>query len=223
MTSQQIKSVFSLIITLSCLYFIRASWLLPFVLLPIWYLTFRPLNRPEIIMFVIGSLFIIGQNFSVLRAGGFAFTQQDFLLMPYYEPFMWGFYYLNMKRFISEDDPGPSLGIKPLMGLIVTGSCFTFFPGTSDQLLIATFLSTTLLLVFFHTPYDLYFGTYALGLGFIIEIFGISSGLWTYPDPDFLGMPFWFAFMWISVGILGRRVLIPLSNCIDSEVIHVRT
>ncbi len=223
MTSQQIKSVYSLIITLSCLYFIHVSWVLPFVLLPVWYFIFRPLNRAEIIMFVIGTMFIIGQNYSVLRAGGFAFTRQDFLLMPFYEPFMWGFYYLNMKRFISEDRPAPSLGVKPLIGLIVTGVCFTFLSGTSDLLLIATVLSTTLLLIFFHTPYDLYFGAYALGLGFIIEIFGISSGLWTYPDPDFLGMPFWFATMWISVGILGRRVLIPLAGWIDSEVIHVRT
>ena len=44
------------------------------------------------------------------------------------------------------------------------------------------------------------------------EIFGVSEGLWSYPAPDFLGIPFWSATMWISVGLLGRRFLIPATE-----------
>lgn len=220
MIAQKNKSVLSLIITLIVLYLIHYSYLLPFLLLPFWYFIFRPFKRSEIIMFVIASLFIIGQNYSVLKSGGFTFAQQDFFLMPYYEPFMWGFYYLNMKRFISEDSDieKPVLRFKAFLGLAATGICFSFFSQSSDLLLISTIVSTCFLLILFHKAYDIYYGVYALCLGFIIELFGISTGLWSYPDPDFLGMPFWFATMWISVGILGRRLLIPLSEWVDTKL-----
>ncbi|MCP4672201.1 MAG: hypothetical protein GY857_12945 [Desulfobacula sp.] len=220
MINQKSKSVFSLAITLLLLYQIHASYILPFVLLPFWFLVFRPFKRSELIMFIIASLFIIGQNYSVLESGGFRFTQQDFFLMPYYEPFMWGFYYLNMKRFIAEkaDKDRPVLGFKALFGLVATGICFAFFSQSSDLLLMSTTLSTCFLIILFHRAYDIYFGLYALVLGFIVELFGISTDLWVYPDPDFLGMPFWFATMWISVGILGRRLLIPLSEWIDNKL-----
>jgi lipoprotein signal peptidase len=220
MINQKTKSVFSLIITLLLLLLIHNSSILPFLLLPFWLLIYRPFKRPELIMFVIASIFIIGQNYSVLKSGGFTFAQQDFFLMPYYEPFMWGFYYLNMKRFISEDTGKnrPVLRFKSFLGLAATGICFSFFSQSSDSLLISTIISTCILLLFFHKAYDIYYGLYALCLGFIIELFGISTDLWSYPDPDFLGMPFWFATMWISVGILGRRLLIPLSELIDNKL-----
>lgn len=207
-------------ITLLLIHLIPYSYIIPFIILPFWYFAYRPLKRSEMIMFVIASIFIIGQNYSVLKSGGFNFKQKDFLLMPYYEPFMWGFYYLNMKRFISEqaDKVRPVIGFKAFFGLLATGICFSFFSKSSDLLLISTILSTCILLVLFHKTYDIYYGLYALLLGFIIESFGVLTGKWSYPDPDFLGIPFWFATMWISVGILGRRLLIPLSEWIDKKL-----
>ncbi|MDY7036269.1 MAG: hypothetical protein SV375_08940, partial [Thermodesulfobacteriota bacterium] len=69
-----------------------------------------------------------------------------------------------------------------------------------------------LLLLMFHKRYDLYYAVYALVLGMVIELFGVFSGLWHYPNPDILGIPFWFANMWMSVGLLGRRFLIPFTE-----------
>lgn len=220
MANQKLASIVSLIATLILIYLIPYSLLLLFLLLSLWFFLFKPFQRHEIIMFIIASLFIIGQNYSVLKSGGFAFSQQDFFLMPWYEPVMWGFYYLSMKRFIAgrQAPKKPVIGFKGVAGLIATGICFSFFSQSSNLLFLSTSISTAFLLVLFHEPYDFYYGGYGLVLGFIVELFGVLTGHWSYPDPDILGIPFWFATMWISVGILGRRLLIPLSEWIDSKL-----
>ncbi|MDY7034593.1 MAG: hypothetical protein SV375_00305, partial [Thermodesulfobacteriota bacterium] len=76
-------------------------------------------------MFVIASISIIGQNYSVLKAGGFSFREKDFLLMPYYEPFLWGFYYLSMKRYIGEKAKAVPLSCKAFLGLALTSLTFS--------------------------------------------------------------------------------------------------
>lgn len=210
--NQRLRSVLGLFVTLIIIYVIGNPIFLVFILLPFWFLLFRPLNREDIIIFFIASLFFLVQNYAVLKSGGFSFRHKDILLMPYYEPFMWGFYYLFMKRFIAEPSENCRLQWKAFAGLVLTGFAFSFFAKNSDTLFISTLVSTSVLLILFHERYDLYYALYALVLGFIIEMFGVSAGLWTYPVPDFLGIPYWFATMWISVGILGRRLLIPLSE-----------
>ena len=121
--NKKVISIVSLIVTIGIVYFVDQSLILFFILPPIWFLFFRPLNRAEIIMFVIASLFILGQNYPVLKTGGFSFKHKDILLMPYYEPFMWGFYYLNIKRFFGEPSGSVRLGIKAFLGLVLTGIC----------------------------------------------------------------------------------------------------
>jgi hypothetical protein len=182
------------------------------LLVPLWYLLFRPWKMRDGIMFGFASLFFLSQNYFVLKNGGFFFDQQDILLMPYYEPFLWGFYYITLKRFIADPREGSvELGWKAILGLAATGLCFSLFASESNLLLISTLISTSLLLILFHEKYDLYYALCAMVLGFAVEVFGVSTGLWWYPEPDFWGIPYWFATMWISVGILGRRFLIPLS------------
>jgi hypothetical protein len=133
--------------------------------------------------------------------------------MPYYEPLLWGFYFLSLKRFISGragDDVRANKA--SVVGLVATSLAFSLFSFDPRALLIATTCSTTILLVLFHTRRDIYYGLSALALGLIVELFGVSTGLWSYPVPDFLGIPYWFATMWISVGLLGRRFLIPVTE-----------
>src|SRR5204863_8970582 len=137
---------------------------------------------------------------------------KDILLVPYYEPALWGFYFLSMKRFVAaERKESLSVSWKAVAGLVLTSVAFSLF-SDSRLLFFATVGSTALLLVLFHERRDLFYALYALALGFIVEIFGVSEGLWSYPAPDFLGMPFWSATMWISVGLLGRRFLIPATE-----------
>jgi uncharacterized membrane protein YoaT (DUF817 family) len=130
---------------------------------------------------------------------------------------MWGFYYLNIKRFFREPAGTVTLETKALIGLALTGVCFSVFGQNKNLLLISTILSTGVLLLLFHERYDLLYAMYALILGFVVEIFGVSTGQWTYPDPDFLGIPCWFATMWISVGLLGRRFVIPFSEWLSAK------
>jgi len=135
-----------------------------------------------------------------------------------YEPFLWGFYFLSMKRFVSgRASDRPALSGKAVAGLVATSIMFSIAGADSRILLLATGCSTLLLLAMFHTAGDLSYAACALVLGLIVEIFGVSTGLWRYPSPDFLGIPFWFATMWISVGLLGRRFLIPVAAWIAAR------
>ncbi len=215
----RVNTVFQLSLILCILYFNQNSLLILVVLLSLFYFFFRPWDLAKILIFTIATIFFLGQNYAVLKTGGFSFKQQDFLLMPYYEPFLWGFYYLNIKRFFSEQVSDlPLLGIKGFIGLFATGIAFSMFSGSSQSLLIASLISTVFVLVLFHSPLDFAYGGYALFLGLVVELTGVSAGLWSYPAPDFLGIPFWFATMWISVGVLGRHFLYPLSELIARKI-----
>ena len=96
---------------------------------------------------------------------------------------------------------------------------FSLFSGNSLLLFAATSCSTGLLFVMFHERDDLAYGMTALVLGLIIESFGVLTGMWWYPQPDILGIPYWFATMWISVGVLGRRFLIPASEWLAQKAL----
>jgi hypothetical protein len=216
--NERSKSVLGIILTFSIIHFIEAPSIVLLILLPLWFLLFRPWNRTDMLVFLIASVFFLGQNYAVLSTGGFSFKHKDILLMPYYEPFLWGFYFLFLKRFIAEPSSPLKLRGKAVAGLILTALCFSIFSKNSSILLGATLVSTAILFVLFHEKYDLYYALAALLLGFMIEVFGVSTELWAYPDPDFLGIPYWFATMWISVGLLGRRFLIPLAELLKEKL-----
>lgn len=214
----KIISPLSLAITLLIVYILDKSMLIMIILLVLWYFLFRPYDMSDIIMFIIATVCIVGQNYAVLKSGGFYFKQKDILLMPYYEPFMWGFYYLNIKRFFSGSDTKVNLELKGFFGLALTGLCFSVFSQDKSYLLLSTIVSTCILIIMFHDKYDIYYGLYALIMGFIVEIFGVSTSLWVYPDPDFMGIPYWFSTMWISMGILGRRFLLPFTKMLSNLI-----
>lgn len=206
----------ALVCTLGMMLVFRQSLALCALLPGLWFFLFRPLSRREILLFIVAGFFITFQNYSVLRTGAFSFAIQDFLLMPYYEPLLWGFYFLNIKRFFGHDE-GVGLEWRAVFGLACVSLAFGVFSGTAWHS-AAVFTALAVLLSVFHSPQDLAYGAYALGLGFVVELFGVSTGAWSYPDPDFLGIPFWFAPMWISVGLLGRRLLFPLVAVLDRTI-----
>ena len=126
-SDQKSRCLLALIGTLAVIHLIANSLLVTAILLVAWYFLFRPWVKNDIIVFAIASLFFLVQNYLVLKEGGFAFAHQDILLQPYYEPFMWGFYYLNIKRFFSEPETTVNVGIKALIGLAITGISNEFF------------------------------------------------------------------------------------------------
>jgi hypothetical protein len=217
--SQKLRVILGLLATLALLLLISYRPLVLVLLALAWSLLFAPLTAGELVAFAVAGVFFLVQNYVCLKSGLFEFRDKDLLLMPYYEPLMWGFYFLSMKRFVcGRGQENVAIDWKSISGAIVTSIVFSLFSFDSRALLIGTACSTALLFLFFHTRLDLYYALYALTLGVIIELFGVSTGLWSYPAPDFLGIPYWFATMWISVGLLGRRLLIPASEWLGARI-----
>ena len=208
----RVRAILGLPLTLGLLYAVTNRPLTAVLLITAWWLIFRPFRASELVLFVLAGLFFLNQNYMSLKAGLFEFRHKDILLMPYYEPLLWGFYFLSLKRFVSDRHPVQSVTATAGIAVLVVSLAFSLFGSSSQLVLIATLCSTLLLLALFHTRADLCYAASALALGLVIELFGVSTGLWWYPAPDFLGIPYWFATMWVSVGLLGRRFLIPLAE-----------
>jgi hypothetical protein len=186
-----------------------------------WWWLFSPLSRTEAVLCAFAAGFFLMQDYVTLRAGLFEFRFKDVLLMPVYEPPLWAFYFMSLKRLISgRAATAARVGLKSIFAVVVTSLMFSLFGHDSHVLFVATACSTAVLFLLFHTATDLAYALCALGLGFIVELFGVSTGLWRYPTTDFLGMPYWFATMWISVGLLGYRFLIPASDWLAHWRLH---
>jgi len=210
---QKTRVLLGLLLTFATIHLIGSRLVVLFLLILSWTLLFHPLSAAELVIFVVAALFFLLQNYVCLRAGLFAFRFQDILLMPYYEPALWGFYFISLKRFITGNGKELlAIDKKAVAGLVATSIAFSLFSFDSRALFMATSASTALLLAMFHTKLDIAYALHALALGFVVELFGVSTGLWSYPAPDFLGIPYWFATMWMSVGLLGHRFLIPAAE-----------
>jgi hypothetical protein len=200
-------------LTLILLHFVSDRLLTAAILPAVWAAIFFPVTTSEFVMFAVATVFFLIQNYATLRAGVFEFRFKDILLMPYYEPFLWGFYFIAAKRFIAgrADEP-VAFEWKAVVGLAVTSVVFSVFAFDNRTLLLASLVSTGVLVAMFHTARDVYYAIFLLVLGFVVELYGVSTGLWRYPASDFLGIPYWFATMWVSAGLLGRRFLLPIAQ-----------
>lgn len=211
-------TVLALPATLIILYFVTPRLIALPLLLITWYAVFSPWNSSDLVLFFLASTFFLFQDYVSLKQGIFEFRFKDVLGMPYYEPFLWGFYFMSLKRFLQNDlHEIRHVGKRAIIGLLATSMAFSLVPNNSRHLTYAAMGSTALLFILFHERFDIYFALSALLLGTVIEIFGVSTGQWSYPQPDFGGLPFWYAAMWISVGLLGRRFMIPLANSIADK------
>lgn len=210
----RIVVIASLALTLLQLGAIEASWLLACVLPLQWVLVFRPMERREWAMFALVAPFFVVQNYMALRAGAFAFRQQDFLLMPWHEPLLWMGWYLHLVRFLGEPVAAVPLRTPAWLGLLATVVAFSAFGDNVHALTVASAVSCGILLALFHRPGDLAYAACAVGLGALVEWVGVARGLWFYPDPGWAAapVPLWSLMMWISVGLLGRRFVLPLAE-----------
>lgn len=218
---RRLRVAAALALTLLELAFVPISWLLALLLPLQWWWLLRPFTRRELLLGGLAALFFIGQNYTVLRAGAFVFEQRDFLLMPYYEPPLWAFWYLVLVRWVDEPPNAVPLQARAGLGLLLTVIAFSGFAGDSRALTGATLVSTAGLVALFRERGDFVYGGCALALGVAVEAVGLLSGRWFYPQADFLGLPYWFAAMWYAVGVLGRRVGVPLVElALPREVSH---
>lgn len=218
-TGQPIQVALALFVTLGILYVVPDRLMVLALFLVCWWLIFSPLTIGEMVMFVFASAFFLVQNYVTLKEGLFEFRFKDILLMPWYEPVLWGFYFLALKRFIAvTPQDRVTINLQSVAAVVVTSLMFSLFSHDSRLLFMATCGSTALLFAMFHTRADIRYALAALGLGLIVELFGVTAGFWWYPAPDFLGIPYWFATMWMSVGLLGRRFVIPVSEWLSARL-----
>lgn len=196
--------------TLAILAWVPTSLGKTVVLLAWWLLSFRHISRREQILYVIACVFFTFMNAMSLRQGIFAFTHPDVLGMPYYELFMWGFYLLHTLRMIGGDAPErPGAKVWALtLGFAVA------FGAIPDQTLLLALTGALLLagLALFHEPLDFAYTGYMIFLGAAIEYTGVFSGEWHYPGDPWGGVPLWFITLWGGVGLLLRRLVLPVLN-----------
>ncbi len=178
------------------------------LLLILWMLTFGPLTSREIGLFVMACLFFSGMNVVALKHGIFFFRHPDIGAMPLWEFFMYGFYLLHTLRMIKGPCP-PADPVKVWFLVILMAAAFGCI---ADQhvLILVTFALLGLGLWWFHEPFDLMYTGYFIFLGALIEYSGVYSGQWAYPGHPPGGVPLWFITMWGGIGLLLRRLVVPI-------------
>jgi len=194
--------------TLLILLLVPTNYGKAFAFLAWWAITFRQINRQELVLFIVACIFFTFMNAMSLKQGVFEFASPNLLGMPYYELLMWGFYLLHTWRTVG--------GLKAeggfkIAGFIAIGYAIAFSLIPDQNLLL--FVTAALLilgLVFFHEPLDLAFTGYMIFMGALIEYTGVLSGQWHYPGTPYGGVPFWFVTLWGGVGLLLRRLVLPV-------------
>lgn len=178
-----------------------ALWLL-------WAITFRRVSVAETILFTAACAFFTFMNAMSLRQGIFAFRDPDLLGMPFYEVFMWGFYLLHTWRMLL----GPIAVGKRAQAWLMAIAYALAFGAIADQrlLLLVTAVLLVTGLILFHDVWDFAYTGYMIGLGAAIEYTGVWSGQWFYPEDPTGGVPLWFVTLWGGVGLLLRRLVLPM-------------
>lgn len=170
----------------------------------LWAVTFRRITRNEGLLFLAMCVLFTVMNTGALKQGVFFFRYPDWLGMPIYEFFMWGFYVLHLIRFVGG--PAPKDDWKWAVALAVVFS--VPFSTVSNDLALLGVTAAILAVAFwrFHEPLDFAYAGYLALLGALFEYVGVWSGQWGYPKPPVGGVPFWFLTMWGGVGLFARRL-----------------
>lgn len=123
----------------------------------------------------------------VLAGGFFLFTVIDHLLKIRvdYHPAFLGLEYILLSGFYLS---------------------IFFFRQYPYFLLLGLLLVILVRLIFFHRPMDWIYFVLGACLGPTLEMILSSLGLYSFTEPDFLGMPYWLPIFWGNVALATRRV-----------------
>lgn len=196
-----------LLLTLLILGFVESNILKVCLLLPLWWISFGRLSKAEWIVFVLINVVFVVSDLGAIRNGVFQFTHPDVFGLPYYEFFMWGFYFIHTHRFLQTKYPS-SVDMK-VLGL--AGIFSVLFGIVADPLWLLIYTSAILLLtfVFYHDMEDVLFSFYMMCMGAAVEWIGLDRGLWIYPGRDPLLASAQFIVMWGATGLFLRRIVGP--------------
>ena len=206
--SAKVLLTLQLVLTLAVLALVPGGWLKLAALLLCWAATFRTVTKPELVAYCgVSGLFSV-MDIMAARQGVFAFDAPDYLGLPVWEFFMWGFYVLHALRMLDGSSPKGSPWRPGAMGLLFAVP----FASIADPwlLLAASGSALALTLAFFHERDDWMYVGYMVVVGALVEYVGVWSGQWHYPQSPPGGVPLWFVTMWGGVGLFTRRLLVPL-------------
>jgi len=172
-----------------------------------WVLSFRPLNRKELLFFLITNIVFVFSNFGALMNSTFSFTEKDILLMPYNELLMWGFYCLNAHRFIGIHRNQEMSQWKLLTYAILFAASFSLVHDEIRLMLLLVGIFVIALLNF-RSKRDLTYVGYFLFMGAVVESLGVHFNLWHYPHARFFEFPLWAPLMWMNIGLIMSQVAI---------------
>jgi hypothetical protein len=176
-------------------------------LLIVWILTFGKLDFREICVYAVVCALFTGMDSAAVARGSFQFTNPDFLGIPVWEIFMWGFYVLHTVRMLGGNAPAAGLHTSIPWALLVALP----FMLISDPILLLAVSGVAfgLCICRFHEKLDLAYVAYMILLGAFVEYAGVWTGEWTYPGAPSGGVQPWFIVMWGAVGLFTRRLLLP--------------
>jgi hypothetical protein len=180
------------------------------VLLPcFWLLTFSQIRVSQLLLYFALCAFFTVMDILSVAHGVFFFDHPDILGLPLYEPLMWGYYILHTIRFSTVSAPRSSVFKSALLAVPFAAA----FGCIADPhlLLAVTGGLLALGLILFHEPGDLACVTHMILIGALFEYAGVSSGQWHYAHPPVGGVPLWFVTLWGGVGLMTRRLALPLS------------
>jgi hypothetical protein len=192
---------------------IPGNWFKLAAFIALWALTFRRLTRAELVLFVLACALFTAMNLAALHQGVFFFHHPDFLGMPVWEFFMWGFYVLHLIRMV--DGPAPEGKLWLPLALAVAFAIPFSTIADAQHLLLATAIILGVALAFYHERLDLAYTGYMILVGALIEYTGVWSGQWGYPGNPPGGVPLWFVTMWGGVGLFTRRLVLPILRRYD--------
>lgn len=196
-----------LIITLLIIIYIPYPILQVILLISVWTLTFRKVTLQEILIFLISCLFYTIADYIVISKNIFTFTNTNIWNMPYYEPLMWGYYFVHAKRLIG-DYPVKNLTHGIIFTLMFISS-LTFLKNEKAILITAALLLLVALCFFFKTKYDFLYAGYFLFIGCIIEYIGTKTNIWSYHIDNHYA---WWIITWTGSGIVLYRTILPLTS-----------
>lgn len=197
-----------LALTLAILAFIPGGWNKLVAFLTVWALTFREISAREFAVYLgVCGLFSV-MDIMAVRQGVFRFERPDYLGLPAWEFFMWGFYVLHAARTLGAPVPAGSLAKSFALAALFAVPFVTL--ADPWLLLAAAAFALALAFAFFHERGDFVYAAYLAAVGALIEYLGVWAGEWSYPAYPGGGVPPWFVVLWGGVGLFTRRLLLPL-------------
>jgi hypothetical protein len=199
-----------LALTYAILFLVPGAMLKTGLLLTLWIAAFAPWKKSDAALFIGSSALFTVMNTASIHRGLFKFAAPNFLGLPYWEFFLWGFWVLHTHR-IADGPPAPRPGRWEWSLVILFALSFVLFQ-SATAVLLASGAVLAAALARWHAADDGRHVAHMLLIGTLLEYPGVALGLWSYPDPPVGGVPPWYATMWGGIGLFLRRWAVPLAT-----------